>query len=84
MALFRKKQITVEATQWFPGHLIDDVEEFETGDSITEIAGRLKTLEHFGDTRGVVMPGDWVITGIKGEKYACKPNIFAELYEPAI
>jgi hypothetical protein len=27
--------------------------------------------------------GDWVITGVKGEKYPCKPDIFAATYEPA-
>jgi hypothetical protein len=27
-------------------------------------------------------PGDWIITGIKGEKYPCKPDIFAATYEP--
>lgn len=25
--------------------------------------------------------GDWIITGIKGEKYPCKPDIFEQLYE---
>lgn len=29
-----------------------------------------------------VHPGDWIITGIKGEKYPCKPDIFAATYEP--
>ncbi len=28
-----------------------------------------------------VCPGDWIITGIKGERYPCKPDIFAETYE---
>jgi len=30
-----------------------------------------------------VCPGDWIITGIAGEKYPCKNNIFRETYEPA-
>jgi hypothetical protein len=29
-----------------------------------------------------VCPGDWVITGIKGERYPCKPDIFTATYEP--
>lgn len=29
----------------------------------------------------IVSPGDWIITGIKGEKYPCKPDIFAATYE---
>jgi len=28
-------------------------------------------------------PGDWIIKGVKGELYPCKPDIFAQTYEPA-
>lgn len=28
-------------------------------------------------------PGDWIIRGVKGEFYPCKPDIFAATYEPA-
>jgi hypothetical protein len=40
----------------------------------------IKTLE------GVMTanPGDWIITGVKGEKYPCKPDIFEMTYEPAL
>lgn len=27
--------------------------------------------------------GDWIITGVKGEHYPCKPDIFEATYEPA-
>jgi hypothetical protein len=30
-----------------------------------------------------ISPGDYVITGIVGERYPCKPDIFAATYEPA-
>jgi hypothetical protein len=30
-----------------------------------------------------VCPGDWVITGVKGERYPCKPDIFEATYDPA-
>ena len=30
----------------------------------------------------IVCPGDWVITGIKGEQYPCKPDIFEATYDP--
>lgn len=30
----------------------------------------------------IVCPGDYIITGIKGEHYSCKPDIFAATYEP--
>lgn len=38
------------------------------------------------ETREGVMvaePGDWIIRGIKGELYPCKPDIFEATYEPA-
>ena len=31
----------------------------------------------------IVCPGDWIITGIEGEYYPCKPDIFYKTYEPA-
>jgi hypothetical protein len=31
----------------------------------------------------IVCPGDWIITGVKGEHYPCKPDIFESTYEPA-
>lgn len=39
--------------------------------------GWIDTLE--GGHR--VCPGDWIITGIKGERYPCKPDIFEATYE---
>lgn len=39
----------------------------------------IRTLN--GDVR--VEAGEWIITGIKGEKYPCKPDIFEATYEPA-
>ena len=40
--------------------------------------GWIDTLEG-GHT---VCPGDWIITGVKGEHYPCKPDIFEATYEP--
>ncbi len=31
----------------------------------------------------IVCPGDWIITGVKGERYPCKPDIFEATYEDA-
>lgn len=39
----------------------------------------IDTLEGSHD----VTPGDWIITGVKGERYPCKPDIFQMTYEPA-
>jgi hypothetical protein len=45
----------------------------------TDVAIKFSTL------KGVLtaIPGDWVITGILGEQYPCKPDIFHKTYEPA-
>lgn len=29
----------------------------------------------------IVCPGDWIITGVRGERYPCKPGIFEATYE---
>ena len=39
--------------------------------------GWIDTLEHGHN----VCPGDWIITGVKGEHYPCKPDIFAATYD---
>ena len=38
----------------------------------------IKTLE--GDM--IASPGDFIITGVQGEQYPCKPDIFHATYEP--
>jgi len=43
-----------------------------------QYAPAISTLEG----RMVVSPGDWVIKGVKGEFYPCKPDIFEATYEP--
>ncbi|MDK2822030.1 MAG: hypothetical protein PWP31_1995 [Clostridia bacterium] len=30
----------------------------------------------------IASPGDYIITGVDGEKYPCKPDIFEKTYEP--
>ena len=79
MSKFRKKPVVIEATQWFaigdhPAvHEYTDV-EFPLGEK-----GRsyVETME--GPLR--VSPGDWIITGVKGELYPVKSDIFAATYE---
>ena len=71
MAKFRKKPIVVEAEQWFPGVKIDGV-IIENGKP------RIATLEG----TMFVSPGDWVITGVNGEKYSCKDEIFKKTHDP--
>ena len=44
----------------------------------TEVEMVISTLE--GDM--IASTGDWIITGVNGEQYPCKPDIFEKTYEP--
>ncbi|MDB5448403.1 MAG: hypothetical protein JWQ97_3720 [Phenylobacterium sp.] len=46
---------------------------------------KIRTLEDGpnGEAKHVASPGDWIIRGVQGEFYPCKPDIFAQTYEPA-
>ena len=74
-AKYRKRPVVIEAEQWFPGHPVEGVTECK---GVEAHFGRITTLE--GDH--IVTPGDFIITGVVGEKYPCKPHIFAMTYEP--
>lgn len=78
MAKYRKKPIVVEAEQWFPDKPVEGVifPAFQQDKSLANCGGII-TLEG----KHIVSPGDWIITGVKKEKYPCKPDIFAETYE---
>jgi hypothetical protein len=83
MAKYRKKPVVIEAMQ-FTGSTESRDEILYWGDSwdtpmsATEAGIAIETLE------GTVTasPGDFVIQGVKGEFYPCKPDIFAATYEP--
>jgi hypothetical protein len=80
---FRKKPVVIEAVQFdgkreIPGVVMSPVLE-PTPDNPTGVYGQIRTLE--GTMTCIV--GDWIITGVKGERYPCKPDIFAVTYEPA-
>ncbi len=48
--------------------------------TVMHIHGWIDTLEG----GHIVCPGDWIITGIEGEHYPCKPNIFEKTYDVPI
>ncbi len=92
MPKFRKKPVVIEATQWkFLGDhpnvkegWIDDKGQIacNVGPAFN-VCGRrkiacIKTLEGWHQ----VKPGDFIITGVHGEEYPCKPDIFEKTYEP--
>lgn len=58
---------------------VNDKRSCEFCDDIMHNHGWIDTFEG----GHIVCPGDWIITGIKGERYPCKPDIFAATYESA-
>ncbi len=93
---YRKKPVIIDAVQWTGEnidealtflqdghadfkHLPDDGVHIEPGVGHTPHDGKLfiPTLE------GTITasPGDWIIKGVKGEFYPCKPGIFEATYE---
>jgi hypothetical protein len=85
MVKYRKKQIVIDAEQWWP----DDHPQKPEG-ALPESAfpdvrrwdekpcyGEIDTLEG----KHVVTPSDWIIIGIEGEKYPCKDRVFKKTYE---
>ncbi len=89
MSLYRKKPVVIEAIQW-TGENGDEIADFLGRENQgvggwmftnqtqwTPLAFVIHTLE--GDHRADV--GDWIIKGVKGEFYPCKPAIFDLTYE---
>lgn len=75
MAKYRKKPVVIEAVQ-FNGknymEILFFVGKLKTGGGI-----RIETLEGTMEASA----GDWIIKGVKGEFYPCKPDIFEATYE---
>lgn len=77
---FRKKPVVIEAMQLTP----------ETAEAVAEWCGErvcrtkegpyipIRTLE--GEM--IASLGDWIIQGVEGEFYPCKPSVFDATYEP--
>ncbi len=83
MPKFRKKPVVIEAEQFFPDQKPwpAGVYPYWPAPAQPKHEGpreyRVDTLEGFH----IASPGDWIITGVKDEKYPCKPDIFAATYE---
>lgn len=72
MKKYRKKPVVIEAKQFFKGG--DHPKVVKTGITLTGYG--IETLEGWF----TVTPGDYIIKGVKGEYYPCKPDIFEETY----
>ena len=85
MAKYRKKPVVIEAVQW-------NVECYPEHEALIVWGeGKIIPVLHEGITKLQVQTlegpiyaskGDYIIKGISGEFYPCKPDIFEKTYEP--
>ena len=90
---YRKKPVEVEAIQW-DGINLSEIKDFvgeslickiydcawEVNEAPVIVELQIRTLE--GNMS--VSIGDYVIKGVQGEFYPCKPDIFEQTYEPVL
>lgn len=87
MKKFRKKPVEIEAIQ-YKGFMTEEIKDF-VGDSLISqpslgeeggsVGYFIKTLE---GTSYMLDKNDWIIKGVKGEFYPCKPDVFEKSYDP--
>ena len=78
---FKKKPVVIDAAQYM-GNNEYEIQDFTEGQLIVgftegQIIVTIPTLEG----NHTVSIGDWIIKGVKGEFYPCKPDIFDMTYE---
>jgi len=77
---FRKKPVVIEAVQWTGSNFGEIASLVGKGCAIVGGALFIDTLEN----RNLEADeGDWIIKGVNGEFYPCKPDIFEKTYEVA-
>ncbi len=87
MPMFRKKPVVIEARQFVGGAEIYDLIHW-----INEGQNANHRGLAYGKNKNLLIPtlegdhlaqlGDWIIKGIAGEFYPCKPDIFDATYVP--
>ena len=79
---FRKKPVVIEAIQWTGENMLE-MDNFITVPHrvlATQSVIQIPTLEGTMDAN----KGDYIIQGVNGEFYPCKPDIFEKTYEVVI
>lgn len=78
---YRKKPVVVEAVQWTGENRAEMCEFIDP--EVFEIKPKEGLIIHTLEGDHHASPGDYIIKGVNGEFYPCKPDIFAKTYEPA-
>ena len=85
MAQYRKKPVVIEAIQ-FNGKNAEEIEQWSNNnvkrglvseDTLTKVYLEIETLEG----TMTAQPNDYIIKGVNGEFYPCKPDIFEKTYD---
>lgn len=81
MPFFQKKPVVIEARRWV-GNNWNEMLAFMryAGVKLDERERRIRVPTMEGAIYAA--EGDWIIKGIQGEFYPCKPDIFDQTYEP--
>ncbi|WP_449278005.1 hypothetical protein [Leucobacter sp. GX24907] len=82
---YRKKPVEIEAMQFVEGDHVDVMEWIIRNGGDAAIAFHTNHVE-ITTLEGVMtaQPGDYVIRGVQGEFYPCKPDIFEATYDTAV
>jgi len=86
MAKFRKKPVVIEALRFWNGDgpsAINECLKFLGDEDMgywSEDNGCIYIITLEGEMK--CSDGDWIIRGVAGEFYPCKPDIFEQTYEP--
>lgn len=77
---YQKKPVVIDAIN-YTGENVNDIARVFPDMSYSNLGGVFQIVTLEGNH--IATRGDWIIKGIKGEYYPCKPDIFAATYEPA-
>lgn len=80
MKLYRKKPVVIKAWQYFVGNELPEELKIRDDIIVDGDSGTIITLEGLMK----VSDGDYIIIGVNGEVYPCKPDIFDKTYEKEI
>ena len=83
MPLFRKKPVVIEAVQFTGSNCIEILRFIGGPWTNPDLHDTDQPVIHTLEGQMTASAGDWIIKGVNGEFYPCKPDIFEKSYEPA-
>jgi hypothetical protein len=81
MSKYRKKPVVIEAVEFTGGNINEVWDTFGAGAIYGPVENDPNAYIDTPEGRMTATPGDWIIRGVKGELYPCKPDVFEATYE---